>query len=84
MKHRTRIDLSFDNEADAKALMEFAKTLVEKAVSINEGKDSAEISFCEREYCYHDEVQTRPCELQERVEVKKAEIIGEIANDSSR
>lgn len=80
MKHRVRIDLSFDKEADAKALMNYAKTLTNKSVSINEGKDNAEISFCEREFCYHDEAQTRPCELQERIEVKKAgiEIIREI------
>lgn len=80
MKHRVRIDLSFNNEADAKALVEFAKTLTGKAVSINENKSNAEISYCEREHCYHDEAQTRPCELQERIEVKKAgiEIIREV------
>jgi len=75
MKHRVRIDLSFDNDADAKALLVFAKTLTGKAASLNEGNDNAEMSFAEYHLCYHDEEQTRPCEVIERVEVKEAAVL---------
>uniref|UniRef100_A0A6H1ZI84 Uncharacterized protein n=1 Tax=viral metagenome TaxID=1070528 RepID=A0A6H1ZI84_9ZZZZ len=73
MKYRVRIDMSFDVEEDARALMEYAKGLRGKALSINEGKANAEISFCQIEECYHDEVPTRPCPLTpiERVEIRR-------------
>ena len=69
MKYRVRIDLSFDEESDAEALMETVKNAAIKAVSINEGSDNEEISFCELELCRHDE--GLPCERLERVEVRK-------------
>ena len=69
MKYRVRLDLSFDNESDAQALMNYAKELSSNAVSINEGRDNEEISFCEMEICRHDE--GLPCERLERVEVRK-------------
>jgi len=72
MKYRVRLDLSFDNEADAQALMNYAKQLASKAVSINEGMDNEEISFCDVHKCYHDE--GLPCEKLERVEVRKLEV----------
>jgi hypothetical protein len=72
MKHRIRIDLSFDNETDALALMSYAKQLAGKAVSINEGSDNEEISFCDREICRHDE--GLPCTKLERFEVRKSEV----------
>jgi len=68
MKYRVRLDLSFVSEADAQALMVYAKGLTGKAVSINEGRDNAEISFCDLEICRHDE--GLPCEKLERVEVR--------------
>lgn len=68
MKYRVRLDLSFVSEADAQALMVYAKGLTGKAVSINEGADNAEISFCDLEICRHDE--GLPCEKLERVEVR--------------
>ena len=68
MKYRVRLDLSFDNESDAQALRDCAKQLSSKAVSINEGMDNEEISFCDMEICRHDE--GLPCEKLERVEVR--------------
>lgn len=47
--------------------------LTGKAVSINEGSDNEEISFCELELCGHDE--GLPCEKLDRVEVRKLPII---------
>ncbi len=69
MKYRVRIDLSFDGEADAQSLVAYAKTLTAKAVSINEGSDNEEISFCDLELCRHDE--GLPCTRLDRLEVRK-------------
>jgi len=69
MKYRVRVDLSFDSESDAQALMYYAKGLAAKAVSLNEGRDDEEISFCDVEICRHDE--GLPCERLERVEIRK-------------
>ncbi len=69
MKYRVRLDLSFDKEADAKALMTYAKGLTNKAVSVNEGKANEEIAFIGLEKCYHDEGGS--CEKLERVEIRK-------------
>ena len=69
MKYRVRLDLSFDDEADARALMLYAKGLSSKAVSINEGQDNEEIAFCDLEICRHDE--GLPCdEKLDRIEVR--------------
>ncbi len=72
MKYRVRVDLSFDREADAQSLMEYARELSGKAVSINEGMSNEEISFCDIEICRHDE--GLPCTKLERLEVRKAAI----------
>jgi len=69
MKYRVRIDLSFDREADAKLLMDYAKKKSQIAVSINEGEDNGEIAFCDLEICRHDE--GLPCTRLDRVEVRK-------------
>ena len=69
MKYRVRCDLSFDGEADARSLMNYAKSLSGKATSINEGEPNAEIAFCDLEICRHDE--GLPCEKLERVEIRK-------------
>jgi len=69
MKYRVRVDLSFDSEADAQLLMNYARTLAGKAVSINEGEPNEEISFCDLELCRHDE--GLPCTRLARVEVRK-------------
>jgi len=70
MKYRVRIDLSFDSEADAQSLLDYARELSGRAVSINEGRDSEEISFCDLEICRHDE--GLPCTRLERFEVRKS------------
>ena len=70
MKYRVRLDLSFDTESDARALMTYARQQSTKAVSINEGKENEEISFCDLELCRHDE--GLPCTRLERVEVRNA------------
>ncbi len=69
MKYRVRLDLSFDKETDAQALMGYAKELSSNAVSINKGRDNEEISFYDMEICRHDE--GLPCTKLERVEVRK-------------
>jgi len=69
MKYRVRLDLSFDNEADAKLLMNYAKRISTKAVSINEGEVNEEIAFYDLEMCRHDE--GLPCEKLERLEIRK-------------
>ncbi len=70
MNYRVRIDLSFASEADARLLMDYARQVSGKAVSINEGGDREEISFCDFELCRHDE--GLPCTRLERLEVRKA------------
>jgi len=72
MKYRVRLDLSFDTESDAQELMDYAKGLTGRAVSINEGHDNEEISFCDVEICRHDE--GLPCTRLDRVEVRKQEV----------
>ncbi|MFH1647171.1 MAG: hypothetical protein ABID71_05780 [Chloroflexota bacterium] len=69
MKYRVRTDLSFDSQADAQALMDHARTLAGKAVSINEGGVNEEISFADLEICRHDE--GLPCNRLDRLEVRK-------------
>ena len=69
MKYRVRLDLSFAAEADAQALMAYAKNLSQQAVSINEGEVNEEIAFCDLEICRHDE--GLPCEKLERAEIRR-------------
>jgi hypothetical protein len=69
MKYRVRLDMSFETEAAALALMNFGKTLAAKAVSINESGGNSEISFCDMEICRHDE--GLPCTKLDRIEVRK-------------
>ena len=73
MKYRVRLDLSFDAESNAQALMDYARQLSSKAVSISEGMDNEEISFCDMEICRHDE--GLPCTKLERLEVRKLEVL---------
>ncbi|MDP2731405.1 MAG: hypothetical protein Q8O55_13150 [Dehalococcoidales bacterium] len=69
MKYRVKLDLSFDNQSDARSLMDYARNLSTKAVSINEGEVNEEIAFADLEICRHDE--GLPCEKLERVEIRK-------------
>jgi len=69
MMYRVRIDLSFENEADAQSVMAYAKGLPGRAISVNEGSVDEEISFCDMELCRHDE--GLPCTRLERAEVRK-------------
>ena len=68
MKYRIRVDLSFASEADAQSVMDYARSLSGKAVSINEGGVNEEISFCDLEICRHDE--GLPCTKLDRVEIR--------------
>lgn len=72
MKYRVRVDLSFKDEADAQALMDYARELSGKAVSIKEGGVNEEIAFCDLEICRHDE--GLPCTRLDRVEVRKLKV----------
>ena len=69
MKYRVRVDLSFGSMADAQALMNYAKELSSKSVSISEGDANEEISFCDLELCRHDE--GLPCTRLDRLEVRR-------------
>ena len=71
MKYRVRVDLSFSDGADAQLLMDYARGLTDKAVSINEGGGNEEISYCDIEICRHDE--GLPCTRLDRVEVRNLE-----------
>ena len=72
MKYRVRIDLPFEDEADVRALMNYAKSVSSKAASIGEGSPSEEIAFCELEICRHDDPSSgKGCEKLERVEIRK-------------
>ncbi len=71
MMYRVRVDLSFDGEVDARAVMDYARDLAGRAVSINEGQANEEVSFCDLELCGHDE--GLPCTRLERLEVRKLE-----------
>ncbi len=70
MKYRVRLDLSFDESADAQVVMDLARQLSGKAVSINEGSHNEEISFSDMEICRHEE--GLPCTRLDRVEIRKA------------
>lgn len=69
MKYRVRVDLPFEDEADAQVLMTYAKGMADKAVSINEGKVNEEIAFCDLQLCGHDE--GLPCQQLDRIEIRK-------------
>ena len=69
MKYRVSLDLSFENETDARALMNYAKRASKKALSVREGEANEEIAFCNLEICRHDE--GLPCEKLERIEIRK-------------
>ena len=71
MKYRVRLDLSFDNEADAQALMNYAKRASKKAVSIREGEVNEEVAFVDLELCRHDESFQEGCTRLERVEIRE-------------
>jgi hypothetical protein len=73
MKYRVRLDLSFATEADARALVAYAKTLVAKASNINEKGINAEISNIDIHLCGHD--QGKPCQPIETVKVAVAAIV---------
>ena len=69
MKYRVRMDMIFDAEADARALMESGRAFAGTAVCVNPGMQDAQVSFCEIEMCRHDE--GLPCVRLERVEVMR-------------
>lgn len=68
MKYRVRMDMSFETETNAQALMNSGKALISQAVNVNAGREDAILSFCALELCRHDE--GLPCTLLERVEVE--------------
>ena len=69
MKYRVRLDMSFDNESDARLLVNYASNKSSKVVNIKEDKDDEEVSYCELELCGHEEGQ--PCTRLERHEFGK-------------
>jgi hypothetical protein len=69
MKYRVRVDLSYEKKEDADSLMALVGNALAPAVSINEGRDNEEISYCDYELCGHDE--GKPCTRLERTEIRK-------------
>ena len=69
MKYRVRLDLSFEDEAAARSLVDYAAGLSARAVSLNEGKPDEEIAFYDLEICRHDE--GLPCTRLERLEIRE-------------
>ena len=47
MKYRVRVDLSFENEADARALMDYLRGQTARIANVNSGRDNAEISYAD-------------------------------------
>lgn len=68
MKYRVRADLSFDKEADARALLVKAQGMIGKARNMNEGLANEETAFCELELSGADE--GKPSFLISRTERK--------------
>ncbi len=66
---RVRMDETFEDEADARALFDFASKMRSKAVNINEGAKNEEIGFVEMHECRHDE--GLPCKNSVKVEVER-------------
>jgi hypothetical protein len=61
------MDMIFEGETDARALMESGRKFAGRAVCIKAGTPDAQVSFCELEMCRHDE--GLPCARLERLEV---------------
>jgi hypothetical protein len=70
MKLRITQTLIFDeaDEAEALKLFQNLKDKKEKLRTINKGRDNEEKSIIQLERCYHDESETKPCEIIERIE----------------
>lgn len=75
MKYRVRLDMSFENEADARELLAVAQANIPKASIINTGLPNEESSFCELELCGHDE--GKPCVIDTRTELKSSTPVAE-------
>lgn len=73
MKYRVKLDLSFDTESEAQALVDYARTAGSQAISINEGQSNEEISFLDYEICRHDE--GLPCTRLKRFEIRNGEVV---------
>lgn len=72
MKYRVRLDLSFNDEAEARALMDFARDISSEAVSINEDNHNEKVSFCDLELYRHEE--GLPCTRLDRLEIRQQEV----------
>lgn len=66
MYNRVHVVMAYPAEDDAKDLVQEVMNLIERAVNIRPGLPGEEISFVERERCYHDEDPMKKCELVER------------------
>jgi len=69
MKYRVKIDLSFEQREHAQEIMDFASARSGNAVSIREGSEEEEISYCDLELCGHDE--GLPCTRLDRIEIRR-------------
>lgn len=70
MKYRVEGVAFFEDEDDAKGAMDDMDKWLLKAVNVNCGSVDVEISYSERERCFHDEDPSKPCIVDERHEVE--------------
>lgn len=73
MKFRIKIDLSFEKESDSRKLLDFARTLMPKAVSFKDTRAGGEVSYIDLHLCGHDE--GKPCEKIERKELINKKVV---------
>lgn len=64
MKYRVTLDLAFDSQEDAKAIIDLAS----KKLSLAKAFPN-EVTFYQIEECHHDEQPPQPCRIIARKEV---------------
>lgn len=65
MNYRIMIDISFEKEASARAVLKTAKDHIKNSVIINPGTPNEERGYIRLQECYHDEDPWGACQLIE-------------------
>lgn len=68
MKYRISLDLAFDKEASAQAVLKTAKDHLKNAVTINPGLPTEEKGTIILHDCFHDEDPVKDCVIIEHHE----------------
>jgi 5-methylcytosine-specific restriction endonuclease McrA len=63
--YRVRLDIIFDDEAEARKAYDMLHKRRGLMRSINKGKDNEENSQIILEQCFHDETSMKPCQILE-------------------